>query len=111
MGDRRLKPRFEIVGDLGGTLDAVIVLSLRDAGRGGVLAESPVPLSAGSVHRVTFACEGVQAPAQVSVRHVRATTLSTGEQRYLVGLEFASLTPALQEVIDRWLLLHGEAAS
>lgn len=111
MGDRRIKPRFEIVGELGGTLDTVLVLSLLDAGRGGVLADSPVPLTTGALHRVTFYCDGVQTPAQVAVRHVRALTMSTGEQRFLIGFEFANLNPALVEVIDRWVLLHGEAAS
>lgn len=111
MGDRRLKPRFEVVGDLGGTLDTVVTLSLRDAGRGGVLADSPVPLTTGALHRVTFFCDGMQSAAQVLVRHVRALTMSTGEQRFLIGLEFANLTPALAEVIDRWVLLHGEAAN
>jgi hypothetical protein len=111
MGDRRQKPRFEIVGELGGTLDTVVTLPLRDAGRGGVLADSPVALTVGALHRITFVSEGVHTPAHVAVRHVRPTTLSTGEQRFLIGLEFASLTPALTELIDRWIVLHGEAAS
>lgn len=38
-----MKPRFEILGDLRGTLETVVTLSLRDGGRGGLLADSPCP--------------------------------------------------------------------
>jgi hypothetical protein len=34
---------------------------------------------------------------------------STGEQRYLIGVEFVSPTPALLEIVDRWLVLYGDS--
>ena len=46
MGDRRLRPRFDIVGDLAGTFDAAVVMTLRDVGRGGAQVESHINLPA-----------------------------------------------------------------
>jgi hypothetical protein len=111
VGDRRAKPRFEIVGQLGGTLETPVVLSLHNAGRGGVLADSPVPLAIGAEYRVMLHCDGIQAPAHVIVRHVRSETMNTGEKRFLVGFEFVAQTPAIQGVLDRWVLLHGGAGA
>jgi hypothetical protein len=111
MGDRRLKPRFDVVGQLSGTLDAAVSMSLRDVGRGGAQVESIIQLASGSVHRATFSCDGIEAAVQVCVRHVKPLVSSTGEQRYLIGVEFMSPSPAVLELIDRWLMLHGDGAS
>ena len=107
MGDRRLRPRFDVVGRLAGTLDAAVSMALRDVGRGGAQVESFVQLATGSTHRATFACDGIEAAVQVCVRHVKPVVSSTGEQRYLIGLEFVSPSPAVLELIERWLVLHG----
>jgi hypothetical protein len=109
MGDRRLRPRFDIVGELAGTLDASVFMSVRDVGRGGVQVESHLQLTPGSLHKATFSCDGIETPAQVQVRHVKPMLSSTGEQRYLIGVEFVSPTPALLEIIDRWLVLYGDS--
>ena len=37
LGDRRVRPRFEIVGELWGTLETVLRLPLRNVGIGGAL--------------------------------------------------------------------------
>ena len=110
MGDRRQRPRFDVVGQLGGTLDAAVSMALRDVGRGGAQVESFVELTSGSVHRATFSCDGIEAAVQVCVRHVKPVVSSTGEQRYLIGVEFMSPSPAVLELIERWLMLHGDGA-
>ena len=107
MGDRRQRPRFDVVGQLGGTLDASVSMSLRDVGRGGAQVESLVQLPIGSLHRATFDYDGIEAAVQVVVRHVKPVFTSTGEQRYLIGVEFVSPSPAVLELIDRWLVLYG----
>lgn len=99
------------MGELGGTLETLVVLSLRNAGRGGVLADSPVPLAVGAQHRILLHCEGIQTPAQVIVRHVRRAPADAGADRFLIGFEFAAQTPALEEVLERWILFHGEATA
>ena len=58
MGDRRIRPRFDIVGDLWGTLETVLRLPLRNVSRGGALIHSHVPLPSQSVHRLAFHSNG-----------------------------------------------------
>jgi PilZ domain len=108
MGDRRQKPRFDVVGQLAGTLDAAVSMSLRDVGRGGAQVESFVRLATGSQHRATFSCDGIEAAVQVCVRHVKPVVSSAGEQRYLMGVEFMGPSPAVVELIERWLTIHGD---
>lgn len=103
LGDRRGRPRFEIVGDLWGTLDTVIGMPLINVGRGGALVQSSVPLTPESVHHVALSCDGQQTPASVQVRHVRPITGSDGRQHYLIGLAFLSIPSALQTQIEAWM--------
>ena len=58
IGDRRIRPRFDIVGDLWGTLETVLQLPLRNVSRGGALIHSHVPLPSHSVHRIAFNADG-----------------------------------------------------
>jgi hypothetical protein len=111
LGDRRIGPRFDIVGDLWGTLESVLHLPVRNVGRGGALIHSQVPLSSGSVHRLTLETAGAALTAQVRVQRVEARSSRDGERTYLIGLEFMSPHPALLEQVDRWVAAaHGEAA-
>ena len=103
LGDRRIRPRYDIVGDLWGTVQTALRLPLRDVGHGGALIESRVALAAESVHRLIFDCEGTQAAAQVRVKHVRPTLSERGERVYLVGVEFLSYHPQLGAQIERWM--------
>jgi hypothetical protein len=103
LGDRRGRPRFEIVGDLWGTLDTVIGMPLLNVGRGGALVESFVPLPLDSIHHVTLNCDGQQTPTSVQVRHLRPVTGTDGAQHYLIGLSFLSMPAALLAQIDAWI--------
>ena len=103
LGDRRGRPRFEIVGDLWGTLDAVVGMPLVNVGRGGALVESSVPLAPQSVHHVAVNCDGQPTPASVQVRHVNPVVGPDGRHRYLIGLEFLSMPSALLAQIEAWL--------
>jgi hypothetical protein len=103
LGDRRGRPRFEIVGDLWGTLDTVVGMPLRNVGRGGALVQSTIELSPGSVHHVAVSCDGRQSPASVRVQHVRSVVGGDGRDYYLIGLEFLSMPMELVAQIDRWL--------
>ena len=103
LGDRRGRPRFEIVGDLWGTLDSVIAMPLLNVGKGGALVQSSVPLTPQSVHHVAVSCEGQQTPASVQVRHVRPVAAPDGRDYYLIGLEFLSMPAALLAQIEVWM--------
>jgi hypothetical protein len=112
LGDRRIRPRYDIVGDLWGTLETVLSLPLRNVSPGGALIESHVPLPAESVHRLMFRCEGQDAAAQVRVRHVKPAISIDGERTYLIGVEFLSVHPALVTQVARWMSAEsGEMAA
>lgn len=103
LGDRRGRPRFEIVGDLWGTLDTVIGMPLLNIGMGGALVQSSVPLTPESVHHVAVTCEGQHTPTSVQVRHVRPVAGHDGRELYLIGLEFLSMPSALLAQIEMWM--------
>jgi hypothetical protein len=108
LGDRRIRPRYDIVGDLWGTLETVLRLPLKNVSAGGVLIESNIALPAGSVHRLTFRCDGQDAAAQVRVRHVEPMRSIDGERVYLIGVEFLSMHPAVAGQVQRWMDIDGE---
>ena len=103
LGDRRGRPRFEIVGELWGTLDTVIGLPLVNVGKGGALVQSAIPLAPESVHHVSIECDGQPTHTSVQVRHVRPVIGSDGREQYLVGLSFLSMPSALVAQIDAWM--------
>ncbi len=100
LGDRRGELRFEIIGQLWGSLEVYERLPLRNLGRGGALVESLLPLSTDTVHGVRLVLDQRTSELQARVRHVRALREASGE-KYLVGLEFVSVPPATLEQIDR----------
>ncbi len=106
--DRRTSARFEVVGDLSGLLELTQPLPVIDVSTGGALIESDRPLEIESVHSVVIA-NGVEAGhAQLCVKHVRP---APGTARYLVGVEFLSLSPALSDEIVRWVAAAGGSSS
>ncbi len=107
LGDRRGRPRFEIVGALWGSLETVVGMPIRNVSRGGALVQASVPLTEDSEHHVSVTSEGVQTPAVVRVRHVRPMVGSDGTDYYLIGLEFVSLASTLAAEIDHWLMDAG----
>lgn len=110
MADRRVRPRFEIVGQLTGTMETVVGMPLRNVGHGGALAESAVPLPSDSEHHVTVTCDGFHAPTQVRVRHTEKTQDANGRLAYLIGLEFLTPGAELRAHIDLWLGAGGVQA-
>jgi hypothetical protein len=111
IGDRRIRPRFDIVGDLWGSLETVLRLPLRNVSRGGALIHSHVPLPPQSVHRVALHADGQDLSIPVRVSHVDEQVSADGEHTYLIGVEFISAQPALLQLVDRLLLTQqGEGA-
>ena len=109
LGDRRARPRFEIVGELFGSLETVLRLPLRNVGIGGALFESHVPLAPESIHRLTWKCSDHETAVQVRVRHVKPIESADGERTYLIGIEFMSLNPMIAGQIQEWLSIAGMA--
>jgi hypothetical protein len=111
LGDRRNRPRYDIVGDLWGTLETVLRLPLKNVSPGGALIECHMPLPAESIHRLTFDCDGREAATQVRVRHVSPLQSADGERTYLIGVEFLSVPPALGGKIDQWTAANSDEAA
>ena len=103
LADRRGRPRFEIVGELWGTLETVMGMPLVNISHGGALIESAVTLPYESVHHVTVNCDGQATPASVRVRHVRPAVGNDGRDCFFIGVEFLSMSGALKGQIDYWL--------
>lgn len=100
LGDRRGDLRFEIIGQLWGSLEVFERLPLHNIGRGGALVESPLPLNADTVHGVRLMLAGEPNDVQVKVRHVTPLREAAGE-RYLIGVEFVNASVGTLDQIDR----------
>jgi hypothetical protein len=100
LGDRRGELRFEIIGQLWGSLEVVEHLPLRNIGRGGALVESRLPLSSDTLHGVRLLLGKEPDDVQVRVRHVTPIREAAGE-RFLIGLEFVNPPLGTVEQIDR----------
>jgi hypothetical protein len=106
LGDRRGRPRYDIVGDLWGTIETVLRLPLRNLGRGGALIESRIPLPVSSVQRLIVELDGEEWTTDVRVRHATPAGAG-GDSHYLIGIEFLSAAPTLLERINRFLIEGG----
>jgi hypothetical protein len=99
------------VGDLWGTLEAVLRLPVKNVSRGGALIHSHVPLPLHSVHRLSFPSDGQTHPVPVRVSHVDAHVAADGARTYVIGVEFQGAQPALLELIERWLAAGQDEAT
>jgi hypothetical protein len=99
-GDRRGRPRFEIVGDLWGSAELHASLTVRNVGRGGALLASPVALLPGTVHEVLAVSDEGSQSVTIRVRH-SAPVEEHGRRHYLVGVEFLDASPALEDFLAR----------
>ena len=111
IGDRRSKPRFEIVGDLWGSIDTTASMRVQNLGRGGALVESPLPLAADSVHWVTAMADGQPHLVQIRVCHSTPAPTGEGKPRYLIGIEFMKLSPGIEDAILRYMGIANPNAS
>jgi hypothetical protein len=100
LGDRRSELRFEIIGQLWGSLEVVEQFPVRNVGRGGALVEARQPLSADAVHALRLMIGDQASEVEARVRHVTPIREPVGE-RYLIGLEFVSAGLGTLEQIDR----------
>ena len=105
--DRRIRPRFDVVGELWGRLETVTTLHVQNIGRGGALLESPMALPLDSVHRVVIAIGEEQTQTEIRVRHTRRVSAPGDPQTYLIGVEFLGLSGRASQVVDQWIAGQG----
>lgn len=101
IGDRRAKPRFEIVGDLWASVDVTTSMIVHNVGRSGALLECAQALALDSTHWVTAVTNGQPHLVQIRVRHSTPVVNVANEPRYLIGVEFLRLSPAVLDFITR----------
>jgi hypothetical protein len=101
IGDRRTKPRFEIVGDLWASVDVTTSMVVHNVGRSGALLECAQSLAPDSTHWVTAITNGQPHLVQIRVRHITPVVNLANEPRFLIGVEFLRLSPAVQDFIVR----------
>ena len=101
IGDRRNKPRFEIVGDLWASVDVTTSMIVHNVGRSGALLECAQALALDSTHWVTAVTNGQPHLVQIRVRHSTPVVNVANEPRYLIGVEFLRLSPAVLDFITR----------
>ena len=98
LGDRRGEIRFELIGDLWGTLAVAQSMPLVNIGPGGVLVESASPLAVGSSQWVRLTLGDDVNDLATTVRHVAPAPGKLA--RYLVGLAFEALPAETLERIE-----------
>ena len=101
--DRRKQPRFEIVGQLWGTMETVLRLPILNVGLKGALLESHAPLPVDSVHHLVWDAEGYETSAKVKVRRIQRVGGLAGEPCFVIGVEFIDRDPILTTQIQRWI--------
>ena len=107
-GDRRSRVRFEVFGAFWGSFDAGDAVRLRNLTRHGALIEAHQPLAVESVQSVCLMLDGQPATADARVRHVEEAG-TNGDHRYLVGVEFLSMSTAFADAIERLIAYRASS--
>ena len=100
LGDRRSRVRLEVVGALWATLELTEPARVVNISRDGALLRSPVAMPPESVQPLHHKLEGQEVTVDARVRHVRRVSGPEEPIRYLVGVEFLSVPPALARAAD-----------
>ena len=111
LADRRHKPRYDIVGELAGTVETQMRFPMEDIGPGGAQFYAHVALPPGSVHSLTLMSGRQEFSTQVKVCHVRRTAGVDGEEMFAIGVEFLSKHPQLMAEIERLAILEADSES
>jgi hypothetical protein len=108
LADRRVAARFEIIGELWGSVQSLEPLRICNLAPEGALVESLVPLGVGSVQSIRLV-EGAQATElRAAVRHLSTIALPGGDRRYRVGLEFLNVTEQAAARIGSLMETHHQ---
>ncbi|HWK10301.1 MAG TPA: PilZ domain-containing protein [Vicinamibacterales bacterium] len=106
IGERRLKPRFEVVGgELWGRFETVASLVVRNVGLHGALVHGRLALPPGSTQVLTTEVGG-QAE-QVRVRVTRCEPAAGPGGGYEIGLEFLTLSEHMRRFVEGWIAAGG----
>jgi hypothetical protein len=111
IGERRLKPRFEVVGgELWGRVETVASLVMRNIGMHGALMRGSVALPAGSTQVLTADIDGH--PEQLRVRVTRCQLAADAAAGFDIAVEFLTLSAQMRSFVESCIASggHPEAA-
>ena len=91
LAERRSVPRFEIVGELWASAEALETLRICNLAPEGALVESAIPLPVVSVQPLRMVQGAQSTELRAAVRHLSPVYVSGNERRYRIGLEFLNL--------------------
>jgi len=107
IGERRLKPRFEVVGgELWGRLETSASLTVRNLGIHGALVHGRIELPAGSTQLLTADLDG--RPEQVRVRVMRCQPAAGSLGWYEIALEFLTLSNQMRSFVEALVAAGGQ---
>lgn len=95
LGDRRSRPRLEVVGSLRASLDLSREARILNISQGGALIESRTPALANITHIVTLTLNGEHVRVDARVCHVEPIAGQGPGDSYQIGLEFLEIPGAL----------------
>ena len=101
LGDRREHVRFDITGQLWAALDLNARVIVRNIGTGGALVEATLTPGLRSIRVAQMSIREQGPQLNVVVRHMSPLSDNSGEDRYLVGLEFIHLSETAQSEVER----------
>jgi PilZ domain len=90
ISDRRQDERFDVVGAMWGVLELNEPARIDNVSVTGALVDSPVPAALDSSQVLHLTVDGQEIKVEAHVRHVRAIPTGRFEERFMIGLEFAS---------------------
>jgi hypothetical protein len=99
LADRRVATRFEILGELWGSVQALEPLRICNLAPEGALVESFAPLPVGSIQPIRLVQGAHTTEVRAAVRHLSPVHQPGGGRRYRVGLEFLNV----DEQAARWI--------
>ena len=91
LAERRSATRFEIVGELWASAEALETLRVCNLAPEGALVESAIPLPVGSVQPIRMTQGAQSTELRAAVRHLSPVYPDGTERRYRIGLEFLSV--------------------
>jgi hypothetical protein len=99
LGDRRESVRFDVFGELWASLDLSERVTLRNIAADGLLIEARLTPGLRSMRVAQIRLREGGPEVHGIVRHMRAIGDAT-EERYLVGLEFVSVSSEARSFLD-----------
>lgn len=101
LGDRREYLRFEVSGQLWGSLDRCEHVMLRNISIAGALIEATLPTALKSIRAAQVALRDGGLLLNAVVRHLSPVPATADPDRVLVGLEFVHVSPSARGELDR----------